>query len=300
MGKNTGKVPIEPKSNLPIIDCHCHVPWNKRHKKGIPYEEQYNQFFEEGGKFLISSSVDWKSLNPLLKFAEGHKNYGLTSGFAPQTVTYTEKKLLESEFTLWVEFLSNNPLKYLGIGEIGLDFHHAKTLEKRTHQINYFRMIISKTKKLNKPYILHVRNAGNNDMDPKNPDHKYNGNEAANDIILEILKEENIESSRVMWHCFSGPNGWGEKLSKAGFYLSVPSSAYGFNRWRKLTGNVPITQLLTETDSPYQPPLKYGAYNSPKNVKYSIASIAHSHSQDQLKVAEQVIENAKKFFNITF
>ncbi|OLS30141.1 MAG: hypothetical protein HeimAB125_20390 [Candidatus Heimdallarchaeota archaeon AB_125] len=41
-----------------------------------------------------------------------------------------------------------------------------------------------------------------------------------------------------------------------------------------------------------------GAYNTPANVKYSVAAIAYVNEMKQQEVAEQVLENARRFFGI--
>ncbi len=302
MKKKRGVVPIEPESSLPLIDCHCHFPWNQNPAKMVEtYEKQYDLFFEEGGKYIISSSVDWESLQFIQEYVESHDNMGYTSGWAPQTVTFTNKKKHDEEFFLWMDFIKNpnNSNNYLGIGEIGLDFHHAKSLDKRNRQIDVFKEIIKETKYLKKPYILHVRNPTKNDVDIDNPDHEFNDFDSVNKIILKILEEEKIEHSRVMWHCFAGPTKeWGNQLASKGYILSVISSAYGNKKMRRFTSEVPISNIVTETDAPYQHPYQYGEYNTPRNVKYAITALAFSHSMEQQEVAEIVMDNARNFFKI--
>ncbi len=146
--------------------------------------------------------------------------------------------------------------------------------------------------------MIHVRNPGQNDTDRYHPDHPYNEPDSVNTIILKILEEEGILPHEVMWHCFSGPKEYGVKLAEKGYYLSVITSAYGQKRWRNYTKDVPIENLLTETDSPFQHPYQFGGFNTPNHVKYSIAAIAESHSMDQKVIANKIFENAKKFFNI--
>jgi TatD DNase family protein len=226
------------------------------------------------------------------------KNFGFTCGWAPQTVTYTPKEKYDSEWKKWVDFIQNNQDKYLAIGEIGLDFHHAKTLEKRTKQVEVLKKIFELTKDLGKPYILHVRNAAEHEFDRQNPKHRFNKKDGVNKEILNILKEFKIEPQRVMWHCFSGPEEYGRTLPNQGFIISVPSSAYGFNRWRGVTKFSPLESLVTETDSYYQHPFKRGPLNVPSNVRYSIAAIAFSHNIAQKTVSEKTVGNAIRFFNL--
>jgi len=221
-----------------------------------------------------------------------------TCGWAPQTVTYTPKNEYNSEWQKWIDFILNNSEKYIGIGEIGLDFHHARTLDKRSRQVDVFRQILELTKELDKPYILHVRNAAEHEFDKQNPKHRFNKKDGANKEILRILKEFDISPKKVLWHCFSGPEEYGRTLSNQGFMLSVPSSAYGFERWRNASKFSKLDSLVTETDAYYQHPYKRGPINVPSNVRYAIAAIAFSHKISQKQVSEQTIENAKRFFNL--
>ncbi len=299
-GKKKRIIPIEPEPFLSLIDCHSHFPWDQNPARMVEtYEKQYELFFEEGGKFIISCSVDWKSHQSIQKYVKSHDNMGYTSGWAPQTVTFTDKKKHDEEFSQWMDYIQNNPGNYLGIGEIGLDFHHAKKLDKRKLQIAVFKKIIKETKHLKKPYILHVRNPTQNDVDNENPDHEFNEFDIVNRLVLQILEEEKIEPSRVMWHCFSGPTKeWGNQLAAKGYIISAISSAYGNKKMLRFTSEVPISNIVTETDAPYQHPYQYGVSNTPRNVKYAIVALAFSHSMEQKKVAEIVLDNAKNFFKI--
>ena len=290
----------KPEENLRFIDVHCHLPFPRPKNDQLPTDmEQYEDFFKLGGQFLITSTIDIHTLNLTLNFIKNlENNFGFTCGWAPQTVTYTPQNKYDSEWQKWTDFTLNNSEKYLGIGEIGLDFHHAKTLDKRNRQVDVFRQILELTKDFDKPYILHVRNAADHEFDRQNPKHRFNKKDGANKEILRILKEFDISPKKVLWHCFSGPEEYGRTLSNQGFMLSVPSSAYGFERWRNASKFSKLDSLVTETDAYYQHPYKRGPINVPSNVRYAIAAIAFSHKISQKQVSEQTIENAKRFFNL--
>ncbi len=290
----------EPEENLKFIDVHCHLPFPRPKNDRLPPDQkQYLDYLKMGGIYLITSTIDMLTLNLTTKFMkQKEKNFGFTVGFAPQTITYTPKQQYDTEWKSWVEYIQNNQEKYLAIGEIGLDFHHAKTLEKRNRQVEVFKEILEITKDFNKPYVLHVRNAAEHEFDRQHPKHRFNKRDGANKEILNILKEFKINPNKIMWHCFSGPEEYGRTLPNQGFMLSVPSSAYGFDRWRKITKFSPLESLVTETDAYYQHPYKRGPINVPSNVRYSIAAIAYSHNMPQKLVSEKTVENAKKFFNL--
>ena len=290
----------EPEMGLKFIDVHCHLPFRRPKNDRLPTDrEQYSNYFKMGGQFLITSTIDMQTLDLTLDFIKKFdKNFGFTCGWAPQTVTYTPKNKYDSDWKKWIDFIQNNYDNYLGIGEVGLDFHHAKILEKREKQVEVFRRIIEITRDLGKPYILHVRNAAGHEFDRQHPKHRFNKKDGANKEILKILDEFKIDPQRVLWHCFSGPMEYGRTLPNQGFMLSVPSSAYGFDRWRKISKFSPIESLVTETDSYYQHPFKRGPLNVPSNVRYSIAAIAYSHNISQDLVSKTTVENAIQFFNL--
>ena len=288
-----------PENGINFIDVHCHLPFPRPKNDKLPSdEEQYLNYFKDGGVYLITCSIDIETLKMILKFTEGKHNIGFTNGWAPQTVTYTPKQQYDNDWNEWIDFTLNHPDKYLGIGEVGLDFHHAKNLEKRNRQIEELEKIFEKTTNLEKPYILHVRNATEKEFDRAHPNHEFNKKDGANQEILRILNKFKVNPKKVLWHCFSGPEDYGRILPKQGFMLSVPSSAYGYERWRKVSKDTPLESLLTETDSFFQHPFKSGPINMPSNVKYSIAAIAFSHNLSQKDVSKKTIENAKIFFNL--
>jgi TatD DNase family protein len=290
----------EPEDGLEFIDVHCHLPFPRPRNDQLPTNrEQILNYFKLGGRYLITSTIDMHTINLTQKFMmEFEKNFGFTCGWAPQTVTYTPKNKYSSEWKSWVDFIQNNQEKFLAIGEIGLDFHHAKDLEKRNEQVKVFKQILEITSGFDKPYVLHVRNAARHEFDRENPKHRFNKKDGANKEIIKILKEFNIEPKRVLWHCFSGPEEYGRILPNQGFMLSVPSSAFGFERWRNATKFSPLDSLVTETDSYYQHPYKRGPINVPSNVRYSIAAIAYSHNVSQKLVSEKTTTNAIEYFNL--
>ncbi|MHA1684072.1 MAG: TatD family hydrolase [Promethearchaeota archaeon] len=288
----------EPEDNLPFIDTHCHVPWTEGKSRTGKPAKQLKDFLDVGGEFLITCSIDMKSAPLVANFARQNENVHFSCGMAPQTVTYTPRDDYEVEFGNWKEFSENNIDEIITFGEIGLDFHHAKTLEKRNLQVKEFKNILSFIVNKNKPVVLHVRNAGPADIDRDHPDHKFNNKDGAMNEILKQLKAHGINTNQTLFHCYSGPATMNDELAKMGFMFSVPSSAFGNNRWYKMSKSIPLHQLVTETDSPFQHPYLYKPTNVPSNARYSIAAIAHSHGIPQEEVAKATVENARRFFNI--
>jgi TatD DNase family protein len=301
MGQRKNEIiPIKPEQDLFLVDCHAHFPDRNPYRKPThSYESQHNNFFKKhNGQFIITSTSVYKDEHKYHQaFNEEHGGIHLTMAVLVPSDRYGMNEVME-EYPIVTEFLENQQEDYVGIGEFGLDFHRAKKLSTRRKQIEFFQKVIQDTEHLKKPYILHVRNATQRDLDHNNPNHEYNQRDFCNKAVTSILEEEGIEPERVQWHCFSGPQEWGVKLAKMGYYISIPSSAYGFRRWRRNISGVPLDKLLTETDSCFQHPFQMGGFNEPAFVKYSIAAIAYVNQIKQREVAEQVHKNAKGFFNI--
>ncbi len=288
----------EPESGIPFIDTHCHIA--DRNFKGSlpPPAKQLADYRKAGGQFLIVCSIDIKSAKDGLAFAKANERVYYTCGWAPQTVTYTAVDKYEKEYEEWTDFIGDNLNSIIAFGEIGLDFHHAKTLEKRDRQIAELDKILSIVAPKKKPIVLHVRNAGSTDVDRGYPDHAYNKPEGAIRVVLDTLARHSVPSSTVLFHCYSGPTSMNDELVQKGFWFSVPSSAFGIEKWNKVSKALPIDRLVTETDSPFQHPHSMEPVNMPVNARYAIAAIAHARNLAHGIVAKKTVENANSFFRI--
>jgi Tat protein secretion system quality control protein TatD with DNase activity len=298
----------DPEQGLPFCDVHCHVPWtegtisNDKGMASLPSpERQIEELHERGGLFFITSSIDLNTTKAYLDFTRQHEGIYFTCGMGPQAVTYTKKQLFEASFEEWLNIIEKNAdfPRLVAYGEIGLDFHHAKTTAQRTRQIDQLDRILSVVVDKGKPIVFHVRNAGPNDKDPTDASHPFNEPEAAARQILALVEAHGIEPSRVLFHCYSGPASLNDEIGSRGFFFSVPSSAFGFDKWYKVSMTLPVEQLMTETDAPFQHPRSMEPINTPSNARYAIAAIAQARGIDQETVANISVENAKKFFKIS-
>jgi TatD DNase family protein len=288
----------DPEAGIPFVDTHCHVT-DRNFKGSLPSPaEQLADYRRASGQFLIVCSIDVESARDSLAFAKANEGVYFTCGWAPQTVAHTTPDKYEVEFAKWLEFLNANADSMAAFGEIGLDFHHAKTLEKRDLQIAEFDKILSIVAQKGKHIVLHVRNAVQVDVDKSHPDHAYNKPDGAVREVLRLLEAHHVPASRVLFHCYSGPASMNDELVRKGFWFSVPSSAFGIEKWNKVSKTLPLDRLMTETDAPFQHPTSMEPINIPANARYAIAAIAHARNLPQAMVAEKTVENARTFFSI--
>lgn len=169
--------------------------------------------------------------------------------------------------------------KIVAVGEVGLDYywnHSPHEVQKKV-----FRQMITFAKEVNKPLIIHDRDAHQD--------------------IFDILKEEGAMQVGGIFHCYSGSWPLAREAVKMGFYISL-AGPLTFNNAAKLwevVKMVPLDNLLIETDCPYLAPMPFrGKRNEPAHVIKIAEKIAEIKGVSLEEVANKTTENGKKIFNI--
>ena len=198
------------------------------------------------------------------KIAEENENAYLCAGIAPQeAMKYPDIKIKLIE---WEETIASLP-KLVAIGEIGLDYHWAKTQEERFLQHECFISQLVLAEKLGLPVVVHTRDA-----------------EAH---VLEILGNFNI---RYMLHCFSGSSEQAISAAAGGrAVVSIPPMKS--KERRKFIRDLPLEKLLAESDAPY-------IGKSPSDTLEAIKTIAEIKELDADAVKKQLLQNTIAFFGI--
>ena len=198
----------------------------------------------------------------------------------------TNKKLLpaigihpmefEDDFTRLEKLFDD---RVVAIGECGLEFTDEVSELDRKKQVEVFRKQIVMSQNVNRPLIVHSRQAS--------------------DEMLEILGE--YKNLRGVIHCYSG----GKKRVKK--YLELPGEWYfGIDGnltyeigLEEVVKNIPKDRLILETDSPYLTPVPFrGEKNCPEYVKYVYQKVSEIW-QMSLESTEKIIDdNAKRLFNL--
>ena len=184
----------------------------------------------------------------------------------------TEKINLEEE----LKFIEKNKDKIVSIGEVGMDFHWADKEKTHAQQAENFRKIIRFAIKIKKPLVIHSRKA--------------------EEECLQILEEE-IKNHEIpiIQHCFSGRKALMTAGAELGHYFSIPPCIVKSSNFQTLVKKVPLTQLLTETDSPWLSPYKE-QMNEPAFVIESIKQIARIKELSEEEAAAQIWKNYEKVF----
>lgn len=212
----------------------------------------------------ITSGYSHESNLKNARIAEGNENIYLCAGIAPQeAMKHKDVKIMLGE---WEEAIAKLP-KLVAIGEIGLDYHWAKTEEERFLQHECFISQLVLAERLSLPVVVHSRDA--------------------EEKCLEILSNFNLP---FMMHCYSGSAQTAAAAAATGRgIISVPPM---HNKERKkCIRDLPLEKLMVESDAPY-------IGKTSEDTMESIKMIAEIKQVGEEAVREQTLKNTVFFFQI--
>jgi TatD DNase family protein len=187
------------------------------------------------------------------------------------------KGSLAPDYLAELECLSKSP-KVVAIGECGLDYHYDGF--ERESQIRVFREQLILAEKLNKPVIVHSRDATEDTM--------------------AILNEF---TPRAVMHCYAGSVETARELLELGIMISF-TGVLTFPNARKAVAvvrEIPLSAIMIETDCPYMAPQAFRGKLCDSSMAWHIAAkIAEIKGINTDEVAEICNNNAKRFFDIEF
>ncbi len=174
------------------------------------------------------------------------------------------------------EALGQSP-RVIAVGECGLDYYRVEETTKDV-QSKAFIEQIELANRLNKPLMLHIRNA-------------Y-------DDALDILKAHARVKGDV--HFFAGDWEIAKKYLGFGFTLSFTGVLTFTSDYDEVVKNTPLDMLLAETDAPYITPVPHrGKRNESAYVPLIVKRIAEIKGEDENLVADQLLINARRVFSIS-
>ena len=168
--------------------------------------------------------------------------------------------------------------RIIGIGETGLDFFYNHSNKER--QIDSFKAHIEASIELNKPIIVHSRNA-----------------ETETYKILKSYKSENL---KILMHCFTGSANFAKQLLGLNAFFSA-SGIITFNNsidLQETFKNLPLEKLLVETDSPFLAPIPMrGKKNEPSFIKYTISKLSELKNITDKEIIKITTNNFDNLFS---
>lgn len=255
-----------------LVDSHCHFHLMDLDKKNTGFTEEIALAKEKCVKHFLCVATHLNQHEQLIKMAEQYASVKISTGLHPNE-TSDEEPTQEDYLRLAKD------KHVVAIGETGLDYYRtdAKLLQQKR-----FENQIQVSKALNKPLIIHTRQA--------------------KDDTLGILKNQAANEVGGVFHCFT--EDWA--MAKAGIDLGFKISFSGIVTFKnaielqEVAKKVPLDAMLIETDSPYLAPVPMrGKPNRPAYVAYVAEFLADLKGISLEALAEKTTENYLSLFKIS-
>ena len=251
---------------MKLIDSHAHLTSKEFKEDRLFILRDLSNFSIEA---VINPGVNLENSRENIKIAKEFDNFYAQVGIHPSDVAEIGEGDLDE-----IEKLAKDAV---AIGEIGLDYYW--TTETKDLQKKVFINQLELARKLNKPVVIH--------------------NREATEDVMDILKD--FTDLKVQIHCFSTDQKSLKTFMEWGFYISiggVVTYGNGYNE-KEAAALVPIERLMLETDSPYLTPDPYrGMRNDPRKIIEVARKIAEIRGMKLSKVAKWTTKNTREFFNL--
>ena len=253
-----------------MIDSHCHLDHNPLFDN---LNEVINRSKEVGITKILTICTTIDSFEKIKTIIKKDKMIYGTYGIHPHE---TENNQIQKETI--IKAVKENK-KIIGVGETGLDFFYSHADKDR--QIDSFKAHIEASIVLNKPLIIHSRDAEQETFD-----------------ILNSYKNNDL---KILMHCFTGSLEFSKKLLKLNAFFSA-SGIITFKNSIELQDtfkSIPLEKLLIETDSPFLAPIPMrGKKNEPSFIKYTLEKLSTLKDTSVENMTNLTTNNFNKLFNV--
>ena len=255
-----------------IFDTHAHYD-------DARFDEDRDEVIaslkENDVRRFVDVASDLPSIEKVERIIEKYpQSYGALGIHTSELEGVSEKDLKEIE-----EKIRNNK-RIVAVGEIGLDYYWE---ENPPHEVQkeFFRYQLEMARRLNKPVIIHSR-------------------EAAQDTF-EIMKEMHAEEIGGVVHCYSYSKEMAREYIKMGFYIGIGGVVTFKNskKLKEIAAEIPLERIVLETDCPYLAPSPHrGERNYSGFLPLVAAEIAELRGITAEEVCNTTYQNALRLYNI--
>jgi TatD DNase family protein len=256
---------------MQFIDTHTHIYGPSFKEHGY---EAIQRAIGVGVETMMLPNIDLESIQNMHEISDLFPKHCFPMmGLHPCSVNEDFESILDK---MKLHFKDR---KYYGIGETGIDLYWDKT--KLKQQKEAFKIQINWAKEMKLPLIIHARDAFNE--------------------IFEVLDQENDESLKGIFHCFTGNNDERIKIENYGGFLFGIGGVvtYKNSTLPEVVQNIPIEKILLETDSPYLPPVPFrGKPNESAYIPYIAEKLTDIYNISLHEIAKITTRNAQQIFNL--
>ncbi|MDQ0340626.1 TatD DNase family protein [Caldalkalibacillus uzonensis] len=254
-----------------LFDTHAHI-------NDARFDQDRSEVIErarrEGVSLIVNVGYNHQTMTDTIRLAETYDFIYAAVGWHPH-----DAKDCDDDAFKRIEQLASTHPKVVAVGEMGLDYYWDNS--PRDVQAEVFRQQIDLAKRVNKPIIIHNREA---DAD-----------------VLAILKEEGAAEVGGIMHCFGGDKELARQCLELNFYISFggPLTFKNAELPKEVAQYVPLDRLLIETDCPYLAPHPLrGKRNEPGYVRYVAEKLAELRGLSVEEISRVTLENGKRLFRL--
>jgi len=251
-----------------FVDSHCHL---EMETYAQDRDAVIKRCLDNGLSYILTVGTEQKYFDTVMEMVDRYPLIYGAIGIHP----HNSKDFNDTLITRIETCLTNK--RIVAYGEIGLDFF--KNYSPRNIQLKAFEAQIALAQRFNLPIIIHSRQA--------------------KEETLTILKNNHVNRTGGVIHCFSYDHVWATKVLDLGFYISIPGTVT-YPAARNLVDvvpHIPLDRILSETDAPFLTPHPYrGKRNEPSFVRFVVEKIAQIYKQSVDDVATHIRNNFMSLF----
>lgn len=254
----------ESKEKKMLIDAHAHM--DRYDLAGDGLLESALDEIRRDQIFTLSNSMDIPSYRRNLEIGELCDLVMPIFGVHPWNAPHYADRLEELD-----PFIESSSM----IGEIGLDTFFVKDTSEFPAQRKVFEYFLASARDQNKAVNLHTKGA-----------------EAQ---VLELLDRYRIQKAIVHW--YSGPLDILKDFINRGYYFTVGVELLYSEHIRTIAREIPLGQLLTETDNPGGPKGYIGGPGMPVLIEQVVQGLAGIKKASSEEITGTVYANIGRLFN---
>jgi len=251
------------------IDSHCHLDQADYNE---PVEQVIHRASQAGVTHILAVACDPDDFSELADQLKKYPSLYGAFGIHPE---YAHKKQDIENIKKYVKSAGA-----IAVGECGLDYHESEATPEQQQEL--FKSQIDLAHELHLPLMIHARDA--------------EGDMRA--ILKQAYKEGKLADGFVL-HCFSGSLDMAKEAVKMGGYLSA-SGVITFknaDRVREIFAEIPLENLLVETDAPYLAPHPLrGKPNEPAYVQHTLAKLAEIKGISEKEMEQITTDNFNRLY----
>ena len=253
-----------------FIDIHTHL----EQFKTVEIPGILNSAIENKVDLIITAGTTIESSQKSIELSKKHPILFAGIGIHPMDIN---EKLPKNFEEILSNLVNENKENVVCISEIGLDF--LPTSPEQKIQEDVFKKQIEIAKQFKLPIIFHSRNS--------------------NKELLQLLKKENDGDLKGAFHYFQGSLNEALLAIELGYFISVAKPILYNEEVRTVIKQVPVEQLVLETDSFPQPWKKYRSnWTEPKLIREIAIELAKLKKLKTSEIEKITTNNAKKMLNL--